>query len=134
MNFTWLRSVSTGFIDSEVRAACRDGTDGCRVELSGRITINSSPGLQALLLRRLDSTMCKTLTVDLYDVAYIDTSGLAVLLELGRAARLEGKQLRLSGLRGKPRYLLEATQLLRLFQEVNREAQPAGKSECGGVA
>ena len=119
MNLPWLRS-GTNASDAEVRATCRDGADGCRVELSGRITIDSSPDLQSLLLRRVQSPNCSTLTVDLYDVAYIDTSGLAMLMELLRAARLRSKELRLSGLRERPRYLLEATQLLHLFQEVDR--------------
>lgn len=102
----------------------RDSADGCRVELSGRITIDSSPSVEALLLRRVQSPNCRTLTVDLYDVAYIDTSGLAMLMELLRATRLKGKELRLSGLRERPRYLLEATRLLHLFQEVDREGRP----------
>ncbi|HXK06480.1 MAG TPA: STAS domain-containing protein [Verrucomicrobiae bacterium] len=124
LNFPWLRSGTTTSVDAEVRAACRDGADGCRVELSGRITIDSSPDLQTLLLRRVESPDCRTLTVDLYDVAYIDTSGLAMLMELLRAARLQAKDLRLSGLRERPRYLLEATRLLHLFQEVDREGRP----------
>jgi len=104
------------------------------VELSGRITIDSSPGVHAQLLRRLQSPNCRTLTVDLYDVEYIDTSGLAMLIELLRAARLMGKAFRLSGLREKPRYLLEVTGLLHLFQEVDREARSNGALPCGGVA
>ena len=120
----WLRSGTTASVDAEVRATCRDGVDGCRVELSGRITIDSSPDLQALLLRRVQSPNCRGLIVDLYDVAYIDTSGLAMLMELLRAARLGDKEIRLSGLRERPRYLLEATRLLHLFQEVDREGRP----------
>ena len=124
VNLPWLRSGTTASVDAEVRAACRDGADGCRVELSGRITIDSSPDLQSLLLRRVQSPDCSTLTVDLYDVAYIDTSGLAMLMEVLRAARLRGKDLRLSGLRERPRYLLEVTRLLHLFREVDREGRP----------
>ena len=124
MNFPWRRSETSAFAEPEVRAASHDAADGCRVELSGRITIDSSPDLQSLLLRRVQSPKCSTLTVDLYDVAYIDTSGLAMLMELLRAARLQGKDLRLSGLRERPRYLLEATRLLQLFQEVDREGRP----------
>ena len=113
---------------------CRDTTEGCRVEFSGRITIDSSPGLHSLLLRRLQSPNCRTLTVDLYDVEYIDTSGLAMLMELLRAARLTGKALQLSGLREKPRYLLEAAGLLHLFREVDREVQPRLGLPCSGAA
>jgi hypothetical protein len=44
-----------------------------------------------------------------------------VLLEVLRAARALNKTFQLSGLGGRPRYLLEATRLLRLFDEVDRE-------------
>ena len=56
------------------------------------------------------------------------------MMELLRAARLMGKAFQLSGLQGKPRFLLEGTGLLHLFKEVEREPQPDGASQCGGVA
>ena len=94
-----------------------------RVSLSGRITIDSSPGLRALLLERLESPGCRTLTVDFCEVTYVDTSGLAILVEVLRAARTQGKAFRLSGLRERPRYLLETTRLLHLFDEMNPECR-----------
>jgi len=107
-------------LDPDVNAITRDRGDECGISVSGRITIDSSPGLDALLRRSLDSAGCRFLTVDLYDVSYMDTSGLAMLVELLKAARTRGKTLRLSGLREKPRYLLQATRLLHLFQEEPR--------------
>jgi len=89
----------------------------------GRAVCLSTPDLQTLLLRRVESPNCRTLTVDLYDVAYIDTSGLAMLMELLKAARLQSKDLRLSGLRERPRYLLEATRLLHFFHQVDRDGR-----------
>src|SRR2546426_10059827 len=58
------------------------------VSVSGRITIDSSPDLRALLLKQLKTTGCESLTLDLYDVAYVDVSGVAVLLEVLRAVHL----------------------------------------------
>lgn len=86
--------------------------------ISGRITIDSSPDLRMLLLQPLQARDCENLTVDFCDVAYVDTSGLAVMLELLRAARGLKKNFRISGLQERPRYLLEATRLLPLFEEV----------------
>jgi anti-sigma B factor antagonist len=94
----------------------------CVVPVSGRITTDSSPDLRTLLFDQLGSLECDTLTVDLYDVSYVDTSGLAVLLETLRSAHNLDKTFNLSGLRGRPRYLLEATRLLHLFREVPRDA------------
>ena len=53
-----------------------------------------------LLLTRLQSPDCCSLTVDFYDVAYIDTSGLAILVQALKAARSYGKAFHLSGLPG----------------------------------
>ena len=100
----------------DIRAVCEQRGDECKVSLSGRITIDSSPDLLALLLRQLESSSCRILTADFREVDYIDTSGLAVLVEILKAARTQGKAFRLSGLQERPRYLLEATRLLHLFE------------------
>jgi anti-sigma B factor antagonist len=110
-------------LDAGVRAASEYRGPECRVSLSGRITIDSSPGLRALLLERLETPSCETLTVDFCEVTYVDTSGLAILVEILRAARTQGKSFRLSGLRERPRYLLETTRLLHLFDEMNPECR-----------
>ncbi|HVP00256.1 MAG TPA: STAS domain-containing protein [Bryobacteraceae bacterium] len=107
--------------DEEVRVVCQQNGQECEVSLSGRITIDSSPDLRTHLLSRLDSPNCQTLTLDLQDVEYIDVSGLAILVELLRAAEIQRKTLELSRLGQHPRYLLEATHLLHLFHRVNPE-------------
>jgi anti-sigma B factor antagonist len=86
-------------------------------KLDGSITIDSSPELRRVLLRMLKAPDSRRLTLDFSEVDYIDTSGLAVLIEALRSARQLSKSLRLSGLRERPRYLLESTGLLRLFEE-----------------
>jgi anti-sigma B factor antagonist len=93
----------------------RNGAD-CRVLVSGRITIDTSPELRSGLMQRVQSKECGSLTVDLYSVDYVDSSGLAILLEVLKAARLEGKRFLLSRLRDRPRYLLETTRLMHLFE------------------
>jgi anti-sigma B factor antagonist len=102
----------------EIHVVCSSRGGECRVVLGGRITIDSSPDLRTYLLERLESTECQGVTVDFCDVIYIDTSGLAMLVEVLKFARTQGKGFSLSGLRDRPRYLLEATRLLHLFHEV----------------
>jgi len=114
----WRRTTSTVSLDGDIRAVCEAHGVECRVWLSGRITIDSSPSLRALLLQRLESPDCQSLTVDFREVPYVDTSGLAVLVEILKAARTQGKPFQLSGLSERPRFLLEATRLLHLFHEV----------------
>jgi anti-sigma B factor antagonist len=112
-----LGNMKTVSLDAEIRAVCEERGDECQVSLSGRITIDSSPDLRALLLRQLQSSSCQILTVDFCEVDYIDTSGLALLVEILKAARTQGKAFHLSGLQERPRFLLEATRLLHLFHE-----------------
>jgi anti-sigma B factor antagonist len=88
-----------------------------RADVSGRIDIDSTPEFRGALLRMLRVPDCQCLEVSFCEVAYIDTSGLAVLVDVLKSARHLGKKLELSGLQERPRYLLEATGLLRFFVE-----------------
>jgi anti-sigma B factor antagonist len=110
---------------AEMQIVSEQQATQCLVKLSGRITIDSSPRLREFLLLRVESASCQSLTVDLYEVEYIDTSGLAILVETLRAARLQGKALSLSRLRERPRYLLETSRLLHLFQSAGPKTQVA---------
>jgi anti-sigma B factor antagonist len=85
------------------------------VKLAGSVTIDSSPELRRVLLRMLKTPDGRRLTLDFSEVVYIDTSALAVLIEVLRSAKRLDRSLQLNGLRDRPRYLLESTGLLRLF-------------------
>jgi anti-sigma B factor antagonist len=118
----WQKTTNAASLGGDLlRAVWEHRGDECAVSLSGRVTIDSSPDLRALLLERVNSPDSRFLTVDFYEVPYVDTSGLATLIEVLRAARRQGKTFSLSRLRERPRYLLEATRLLHLFREVNGE-------------
>jgi anti-sigma B factor antagonist len=110
-----------------IQTVCEDLESACRVSVTGRITIDSSPDLRTLLLERLKSEACSNLILDLSAVSYVDTSGLAIFVETLKAARAQGKAFQLTGLTERPRYLLEATRLLRLFDATSAEP-PAAKS------
>jgi anti-sigma B factor antagonist len=118
--FRWRTTPKTVPFDGDITAQCEQRGAECRVSLSGRITIDSSPDVSALLLERLQAPGCETVVLDLSDVGYVDTSGVATLVEVLKAARKQGKNILLSGLQERPRFLLESTRLLRLFQEVDR--------------
>jgi len=118
-------------MDKDFGVVCEDQGAWCRVSLSGRITIDSSPDLRTLLLQRLQSSSCQSLTVDFYEVEYVDSSGLAILVEVLKASRVHGKAFHLSRLRERQRYLLETTRLLHLFDELEEELPPADQSRPG---
>ena len=83
--------------------------------LSGRVTVDSSPGLRKQLLALLSRRSLPTLVIDLSQLSYIDCSGIATLLEALRIARQSDTKLQLRGVRDGPRHLLEVTGLLGLF-------------------
>jgi anti-sigma B factor antagonist len=104
-----------------MRATVRVSAGNCVLAVSGRITIVSAPDLHTLLLQRLATPNCQSLTLDLSEVVYVDTSAVAVLLEALKAAYKLKKTFGLSGLGERPRYLFEATRLLHLFDHVTNE-------------
>lgn len=108
--------------ESDLRVRFEQHGPKYRAEVSGRIDIDSSPEFRASLLRMLRVPDCQCLEVSFCEVAYIDTSGLAILVDVLKSARHLGKKLELSGLQERPRYLLESTGLLRFFVE--------GRSPC----
>jgi anti-anti-sigma factor len=85
------------------------------IKLSGRLDMNTSPDLRKAALRRYSRSKCKNLTVDFSKVSYIDTSGLATLVEILVAAKERRARLTLIGLNEKVRYLLDVNGLTGFF-------------------
>jgi len=84
------------------------------VAIDGRVTIDNSPDMRARLALALTSKPAE-LAVDLSRVTYIDTSGLATLVEASRIAHQQGTRLVLTGMQGQMRFLFEVSHLDRLF-------------------
>lgn len=88
------------------------------VRLSGRIDVDSSPELRDRLQAILsEESSRRTVTVDLSGVLYIETSGVATLIEALRIARHQQTNLRLQGLSGAGLRLFEVTGVLDLFEQ-----------------
>jgi len=86
------------------------------VRLQGRLGIDSSPDLRDRLLALLREQSPRAITVDLAEVAYIDASGIATLLEALKIARTRETTLRLKGIHDRVLHLFEVTGLLPLFE------------------
>jgi anti-sigma B factor antagonist len=112
--FTKTRDLSISVSDSE---------GGAVVCLSGRVSVDSSPNLRERLHAVLKRPSLPALTIDLAELAYIDCSGVATLIEALRISRSRKTRLQLRGLRDRPRYLLEVTGLLRLFETTERTSE-----------
>lgn len=84
------------------------------VAIQGRVTVDNSGEMRAALRSALRKKPAE-LRVDLSDLSYTDTSGLATLIEASRMANRQATRLVLVGIHGQPQYFLEITRLDRLF-------------------
>jgi anti-sigma B factor antagonist len=85
------------------------------VSMQGWITIDNSDQMRRRLANAL-RTHPTLVAVDLSDVPYMDTAGLATLIEAMRRARQQGARLVLSGIQQQPGYLLKVTDLDHVFE------------------
>jgi anti-sigma B factor antagonist len=80
-----------------------------------RITIDNANEMRQLILEAIRSQSGRVV-VDMSEITYMDTSGLATLLETLRQAHQQGKAMALQGVQDQPRYLFEVTELDHLFE------------------
>lgn len=90
--------------------------EGTVMYLRGRIDIESSPCLRDKLLSLLrQEPPSGTIAVDLMAVPYMDTSGIATLVEGLKIARIGNIQLYIQGLEGRLLHLFQSTGIGSLF-------------------
>ena len=80
----------------------------------GDIDLARAPGLRTHLVAALDGRPDR-LVVDLSQVEYMDSSGVATLIEAMQVARNRGSRLLLCGLRDRVRSILEIARLDMIF-------------------
>lgn len=83
--------------------------------LEGEIDLHVSPNV-AQTLRRMIARKPKQLIVDLTDVSYIDSSGLAVLIEAMQNVQAYGGHFGVVGLQESVRTIFEIARLDQVFQ------------------
>ena len=96
-----------------VKMENKNGLTVCHVE--GEIDINSSPAIKKAFDRILSAKTPKII-VNLSKVTYVDSSGLATLVEILKNMRSYGGRLRLTNLSSKIKSLFEITKLEKLFE------------------
>lgn len=100
---------------SDLQVAIEESNEGTVVRLLGRISIDSSTTFRDQLLVIVRGASTRAVVVDLTEVSYIDTSGIATLVEALKIARNRQNNLCLNGLQGRALHLFEVTGLLTLF-------------------
>src|SRR5262249_121119 len=93
------------------------------VAVAGRVTVDSSAYLRSALLDLLRRGKASLVVIDLSGVSYMDTSGIATLLEALKAARERSVTLHVDGMRGQVRMLAETAQLDAIFRAWASEVQ-----------
>ena len=93
------------------------------LDVSGDIDLATSPELRKALLRELREMRIPRLVLNLKAVEYVDSSGVASLVEALKASRDTGSRLILFGLNSAVREVLQLSKLLRIFEIAETEEQ-----------
>ena len=102
----------------QIRQEEKGGALIFRVE--GDIDINSSPEVKKAFDQAVSAKKDKVV-VNLKDVGYVDSSGLATMVEILKNLRSYGGTLKLTNLSSKVRGLFEITKLDKLFDILAEE-------------
>lgn len=102
-----------------VRVEAKNNLTICHVD--GEININSSPDIKKAF-DKLISKKTPKIVINLSQVTYVDSSGLATLVEILKNMRAYGGRLRLTNLSSKIKSLFEITKLEKLFEIMAEEA------------
>jgi len=108
-----------------MKTATREQTGSTNNDVTGDIDMRTSPGLRRTMLESLKKT--PRLVVNMREVRYVDSSGIASLVEVFKEARNTKKRLVLFGLNATVHDVLELTRLATIFEirETEEEALQA---------
>jgi len=92
-------------------------------DISGDIDLSTSPELRKALLRELKDRRMPRVVVNLQAVQYVDSSGVASLVEGLKASRDVGSRFVLCGLNTKVKDVLRLSRLGTIFEVCDSEEQ-----------
>ena len=93
------------------------------LDLSGDIDLSHSPEMRKVLLLEIKEKRIPKLLLNLKNVRYIDSSGIASLVEGLKASRDHGSRLILYGLNTTVREVLQLSRLQKIFEIYEDEDQ-----------
>jgi anti-sigma B factor antagonist len=85
-------------------------------DIAGDIDLSNSPEVRKTLLREVRDNRAPRVLMNLSKVRYIDSSGVASLVEGLKASRDLGSRFLLFGLSGSAREVLQLSRLLKVFE------------------
>ena len=111
---------------SSILIATRQSSTSTIVDVNGDITLRSTPELRKVLLDLFREKRAVRVIVNLTKVSYIDSAGIASLVEALRVARDMNRSFALFGLGRVARQVLELTRLTKVFEIYDDEAAALG--------
>ena len=109
-----------------MKISIRDAGEAKIVEVEGDVDLGTSPDLRRTLLETL--RMAPKLALNLAAIRYIDSSGIATLLEVLKDSQRLGKQFVLFGLSPAVQQVFRLTHVIRIFQVFNTEQEALGSA------
>jgi anti-sigma B factor antagonist len=107
-----------------IEISTRPSGDTTIVDVNGDITLRSTPEVRTVLLELLREKRSARVVVNLAKVRYIDSAGVASLVEALRVSRDMNRGFALFGLSRAARQVLELTRLTKVF-EIHEDEQSA---------
>ncbi len=103
------------------------------VDVTGDITLYNTPEVRRILLDLLKEKRVRRVIVNLEKVKYIDSAGVASLVEGLKLSRDLKSGFALYGLSRSTREVLELTRLLKVFEVHDTEEQALGGGNSGAA-
>ena len=110
-------------IFSDLIPTARKEGDAVIIAVRGDIDLQNSPELRTELLDMLEKHKPRRVVLNLAQVPYMDSSAIAVLVELVQKTRKTAGKVYLTNLQTRVKGLLEIARLGPLFGIVNEEAE-----------
>jgi len=111
-----------------LKIAARQQGETCILDLSGEITLFNSPEIRKAMIAELREKRVPYLLLNMTQVPYIDSSGVASLVEGLKISRDLNSRFALYGLSKSAKTVLELTHLLRVFEVHQTEEDALGAS------
>jgi len=106
-----------------VQIAARESEGSVILDLSGDIDLAHSPTMRKVLLGEIKENSTAKVFLTFNNVRYIDSSGIASLVEGLKASRDQGSRLILFGLSPAVREVMQLSRLQKIFEIYDDEEQ-----------
>lgn len=109
-----------------MKISVRDAGEAKVVEVEGDVDLGTSPDLRKTLFAALQEA--RKLALGLAAIRYIDSSGIATLIEVLKDAQRRNKEFVLFGLSPAVQQVFHLTHVIRIFQVFQTEEEALGNA------